>query len=249
MPEFELLQAMATRWDDGPIRLHDDDTLNVQLLGGGELQVQIRSAEDAAVLTTTWQPQTALDWSSLSRLAAAGTRQGRGELMCEPTENGIQIRNIIWLEGVSRQSFTVAVFEVARTYQFLHHEVMTAGAGSGAQAAMAMPQPQAQPAPSPAPQPTPAAQPAPTSQPTPSPAATTAPPAAPAPAAAAAWTPTHRVPPQGATSWAQADPSSASVPLGGGLELEVVQRLGDWAQVRASNGWTGWVDGRILQPR
>jgi SH3-like domain-containing protein len=37
-------------------------------------------------------------------------------------------------------------------------------------------------------------------------------------------------------------------PLAGGLELQVVQRIGDWAKVVAVNGWTGWVDARLLTP-
>lgn len=71
--------------------------------------------------------------------------------------------------------------------------------------------------------------------------------APPAPAAIA-FAPTHRVPPEGLPSWAAPDPSGASTPLAGGLDLEIVQRVADWAQVRASNGWTGWVDGRRLVP-
>jgi hypothetical protein len=34
--------------------------------------------------------------------------------------------------------------------------------------------------------------------------------------------------------------------IGPGVELQVVARQGDWAHVRARNGWTGWVDGRRL---
>ena len=38
-------------------------------------------------------------------------------------------------------------------------------------------------------------------------------------------------------------------PLNGGLDLMVLQRVGDWARVAAINGWTGWVDARLLVPR
>lgn len=72
-----------------------------------------------------------------------------------------------------------------------------------------------------------------------------APGAAPRPAFAA----THRVPAEGMASWPAPDPATASTPLAAGLELEVVNRVADWAQVRASNGWTGWVDGRRLVDR
>ena len=53
-------------------------------------------------------------------------------------------------------------------------------------------------------------------------------------------------PPRACRSWALPDPSGTSTPLAGGLDLEVVQRVADWAQVRASNGWMGWVDARRL---
>lgn len=78
----------------------------------------------------------------------------------------------------------------------------------------------------------------------PSAAAAVATPAPPAPFA-----PTHRVSPEGVPSWAEPDPAGPSTPLAAGLEVEVVARVADWARVRASNGWTGFVDGRRLVPR
>jgi RsiW-degrading membrane proteinase PrsW (M82 family) len=65
---------------------------------------------------------------------------------------------------------------------------------------------------------------------------------------AVVFAPTHLVPPEGLPSWALPDPAGTSTPLSGGLALELVQLIADWAQVRASNGWTGWVDGRRLVP-
>ncbi|MEO5705193.1 MAG: PrsW family glutamic-type intramembrane protease, partial [Candidatus Limnocylindrales bacterium] len=64
----------------------------------------------------------------------------------------------------------------------------------------------------------------------------------------AIFAPMHRVPPEGLASWALPNPAGASTPLAGGLELQVVQQVGDWAHVSASNGWTGWVDGRRIVP-
>jgi hypothetical protein len=61
-----------------------------------------------------------------------------------------------------------------------------------------------------------------------------------------AWSPTHTVPAEGMTAWAAPDPKSQSVALAGGLPVAVVERAGDWARVVASNGWSGWVDGRRL---
>jgi hypothetical protein len=69
-----------------------------------------------------------------------------------------------------------------------------------------------------------------------------------APPPAAGWRPTHRVPATGQQSWDQPDPSRPVTILAAGLELQVVQQVGDWARVVASNGWAGWVDARLLQP-
>ena len=51
-------------------------------------------------------------------------------------------------------------------------------------------------------------------------------------------------------SWPRPDPSAVAGPrIGGGLEVQVVDRLGDWAKVMFDNGWTAWVDGRLLVAR
>ena len=64
----------------------------------------------------------------------------------------------------------------------------------------------------------------------------------------AAWTPSHRAPAEGLDAWSAPDPSSARrMRLDPGLELRVDQTTGEWAQVSASNGWTGWVDARLLK--
>jgi len=67
-------------------------------------------------------------------------------------------------------------------------------------------------------------------------------------AALAVFVPTMRVPPEGLTSWAKPDPNGPSTPLAGGLVVAEANRADDWVQVRASNGWVGWVDGRRLVP-
>jgi hypothetical protein len=64
---------------------------------------------------------------------------------------------------------------------------------------------------------------------------------------AAAFAPTHTVPPQGMQAWAAPDPAGAVVAtLGGGLPIQVTEVRGAWANILCSNGWTGWVDGRII---
>jgi hypothetical protein len=65
--------------------------------------------------------------------------------------------------------------------------------------------------------------------------------------AGSAFAPTHTVPPQGMQAWAAPDPNGAVVAtLGGGLPIQVTEVRGAWASVLCSNGWTGWVDGRII---
>lgn len=70
---------------------------------------------------------------------------------------------------------------------------------------------------------------------------------APVPAGPAPWTPGHKVPPQGMQAWAAPDPNGAVIAtLGGHLPVQVTEMRGAWAHVVCSNGWTGWVDGRLL---
>ncbi|HEY1167893.1 MAG TPA: hypothetical protein VGE81_02765 [Candidatus Limnocylindrales bacterium] len=61
------------------------------------------------------------------------------------------------------------------------------------------------------------------------------------------WSPTHFVPAGGLPAWDYPDPSrQPMVVLNPGLGLVVDAVAGDWARVRAVNGWQGWVDGRRL---
>jgi hypothetical protein len=65
--------------------------------------------------------------------------------------------------------------------------------------------------------------------------------------ASSAFAPTHTVPPQGMQAWAAPDPNGQVVAtLGGGLPIQITEVRGAWAHVLCSNGWTGWVDGRII---
>lgn len=68
-----------------------------------------------------------------------------------------------------------------------------------------------------------------------------------APAVAGAWVPTHLVPATGMAAWDAPDPSRPPVvTLAGGVQLTIVEQNGAWSRVMGSNGWTGWVDGRLL---
>ncbi len=63
------------------------------------------------------------------------------------------------------------------------------------------------------------------------------------------WAPTHRTPAAGAACWPAPDPAvpSLAARLDPGLEVRLVERRADWAQVECSNGWTAWVDARPLE--
>jgi hypothetical protein len=80
----------------------------------------------------------------------------------------------------------------------------------------------------------------------PAPAQAYAQPAAQSPAAPT-WSPTHFVPMGGLPAWDYPDPNRQPIAvLAARLGLVVEAVAGDWALVRAVNGWRGWVDGRRL---
>jgi hypothetical protein len=65
--------------------------------------------------------------------------------------------------------------------------------------------------------------------------------------AAGGWAPSHSVPSQGLRAWGAPDPSGPVVAnLAPGLPIQVAEVRGAWARVICSNGWTGWIDGRII---
>ncbi|GAA2797617.1 hypothetical protein RMN57_34460 [Kitasatospora sp. CM 4170] len=61
-----------------------------------------------------------------------------------------------------------------------------------------------------------------------------------------AFRPTHVAAPDGMATWAAPDPSQPSTPLDPLLPVRLIDRRGDWAYVLCSNGWSTWVDGRLL---
>ncbi|MFJ9617560.1 hypothetical protein [Streptomyces noursei] len=58
--------------------------------------------------------------------------------------------------------------------------------------------------------------------------------------------PSHVVPPGGMPTWADPGVGRPLVPLDPLLPVQVVERHGDWARALCSNGWSAWVDGRLL---
>jgi len=61
----------------------------------------------------------------------------------------------------------------------------------------------------------------------------------------AAFDPTHAAPAAGLKTWVSpGGEPAADIPSG--LEVQLAERQGDWARVICSNGWSTWVDGRVL---
>ncbi|BBC29312.1 hypothetical protein SGFS_006060 [Streptomyces graminofaciens] len=58
--------------------------------------------------------------------------------------------------------------------------------------------------------------------------------------------PTHVVPPDGLPAWEAPDPSRPTVPLDALLPVQLLEHRGDWGHVLCANGWSAWVDGRLL---
>ncbi|MEI5525401.1 hypothetical protein WB401_12600 [Streptomyces brasiliscabiei] len=58
--------------------------------------------------------------------------------------------------------------------------------------------------------------------------------------------PTHVVPPGGQSAWDAPDQSRPTVALDALLPVQLLERRGDWGRVLCANGWSAWVDGRLL---
>ncbi|MFE3559292.1 hypothetical protein ACFXKW_31200 [Streptomyces sp. NPDC059193] len=58
--------------------------------------------------------------------------------------------------------------------------------------------------------------------------------------------PTHVVPQEGLPAWETPDVSYPTVPLDAFLPVQLLSRRGDWGEVLCANGWSAWVDGRLL---
>lgn len=58
--------------------------------------------------------------------------------------------------------------------------------------------------------------------------------------------PTHVVPQDGLPAWEAPDANRPTTPLDALLPVQLVDRLGDWGRIVCANGWSAWVDGRLL---
>ncbi|MFC6986366.1 hypothetical protein [Streptomyces cirratus] len=66
------------------------------------------------------------------------------------------------------------------------------------------------------------------------------------PAGAADFRPTHVVPQDGLPAWEVPDVSRPTAALDPFLPVQLLSRQGEWGEVLCSNGWSAWVDGRLL---
>ncbi|MFB9392333.1 hypothetical protein ACFPM3_19385 [Streptomyces coeruleoprunus] len=60
--------------------------------------------------------------------------------------------------------------------------------------------------------------------------------------------PTHVVPRAGLPAWETPGTSRPTAPLDPFLPVRLLDRAGDWGRILCSNGWSAWVDGRLLVP-
>ncbi|WP_328761851.1 hypothetical protein [Streptomyces sp. NBC_00272] len=66
------------------------------------------------------------------------------------------------------------------------------------------------------------------------------------PSGPAAFHPTHVVPREGLPAWEEPDVSRPTVALDPFLPVQLLTRRGEWGEILCANGWSAWVDGRLL---
>ncbi|MFE5770433.1 hypothetical protein ACFQ7O_18945 [Streptomyces sp. NPDC056485] len=60
--------------------------------------------------------------------------------------------------------------------------------------------------------------------------------------------PTHVVPREGLPAWEEPDASRPTAALDPFLPVRLLARRGEWGEILCANGWSAWVDGRLLVP-
>lgn len=220
----EVLSRIA-EWCDAEDDLSTEGS-TITVAGDPPLGVSVETDDDALRLAYTHSvphPPHGFADDAAELLGRRGSMVV-GEVVTGTTSAKVHIRYPIYLDGLNRQSFLVGIREIIATVDGLDRLTVAAAAPSEdkpAQPASSGPTP-------------PASQ----SEPRPTAAATPAP-----------WKPARQVPPTGMAAWSSPDPSMAPVAnLSPGVQLRVDEQRGAWARVTGSNGWTGWVDARILQP-
>ncbi len=204
--------------------------------GDPPLEVGIDLADEAITLTHIHVPETTPGGFAEHAAALLGGRGTmiKGEVRTSDGGTIVSLRYPVYLDGLNRQTFLLAIREIVATVDSLT-EIGAAAAGVAVvadEAPATDPEPEA-----PATQPEVEAVEDTTEtvviDPTPH---------------AAPWAPSHTVPGGGMSAWAEPDPALAPVAtLAERVELQVDEQRGAWAKVTGSNGWTGWVDARKLR--
>jgi hypothetical protein len=216
---------------------------------GGQLLVEHGFEVSAAEVD--WGAEVPTPMPSFAETVERLVEGSPGLLACEVEGGGgryrIELFHPLYADGLSEQSFKIAVAEVAKARRAIDRLVEEIGAHRTFVADLAATERESKETLDRLTQEVEAAVAAPTADSAPAPAG--GPTASPAPAAAP-WSATHVTPPNGIYAWSEPDGSRApSVTLDPGLELRVAEWNGAWARVEASNGWSGWVDGRALIER
>ncbi|MBI4260531.1 MAG: hypothetical protein HY658_08190 [Actinobacteria bacterium] len=157
----------------------------------------------------------------LGQVAPSISAGRAGLLEARADGSAIVIEHPCYLDGFTRQSFLSALMEVVKARRQVDR-ILAAMVGNA--------------------RPAPAAR--------LSPETLSGLPAVTPPVVAPAWYATHVVPQGGIQAWAAPDPSQQpTATLQAGVELQVAEWLGAWARVAGQNGWSGWVDARMLVQR
>jgi hypothetical protein len=247
-------------------------TIRAGALGGTPIELEVLQGQGADRVTIRRSTTIGGDVTSAAR-NLVDSRPGTVSASIERSgsDTSVTAQTFVYVDGLNKHTFVQAADEMARTSRLL--DALPAGrtAAAATQPAVVQtptPAPLPQPAyASPSPSPTPwaaagaaASQPV-AAQPTAAPSwqqqaqpqqqqqplqQQQQPQPQPQPAAAQ-WMPTHSVPPQGLRAWGAPDPSGPVVAnLAPSLPIQVTEVRGAWARIVCSNGWTGWVDGRII---
>lgn len=214
----------------------DMDGSTVTVAGDPPVAVTLEETGDALVLHHTHAVGEAPEDFAEEARALLGGRGSmiEGDVATDGDSTSVEIRYPIYLDGLNRQTFLLAIRDITGTADGL------VGIAAAAPTLSAEPE---------------IADAAPVEADT---AATTAPVMEPEPEPvtaetvvvdeAIAWHATHTVPGGGMSAWAEPDPGLAPIAkLVARVELQVTETRGAWARVTGSNGWTGWVDARKLR--
>ncbi|HEX7520518.1 MAG TPA: SH3 domain-containing protein [Acidimicrobiia bacterium] len=239
----------------------DGPSLVVRQRDAGMWEVVNERVISASTAGSAWQapwdtgsPTAVVD--NIARQVACGFLLVESATRDESGNLTVRFRAPVYEEGLTRQAFVLtasSVLKAARAFDLViaqRAEELKALQDFDAQAEQRAKEQQElidQMSPAPAAQPTaPMAAVPPTPSAAASVAASVAAPATSAPAAA--WAPTHEMK-RRAQAWAQPDPNAA---VAGTVEkrvpVQILERRGDWAHIKCSNGWSAWIDARGLKP-